>query len=234
MAHKGEVIRKLTYDGLLKIGIGNPKEYEDVPLYIHMCTPDEWSNMLKAWKSIEGAGCVCHSQQTCLRKAMSCSSIQSLLKKLKWICTHFHMSNKVSFTCHCLCFYLDFLLHNCIGAHGFTVLCNHGLLIKQKVTKPPTTSETRWTGIFPLISWLNEHHEVVQLYEKQPAKNCVVLDDGTYFSNHYFSEHDLCMVADLDARSSSSMWSFYFNHGGNIACDYVSGYTHDTCYSTCN
>ena len=199
MAHTGEVIRKLTYDGLLKIGIGNPKEYEDIPLYIHMCTPDEGSNMLKAWKSIEGAGCVCHRQQTCLGKAMSCASIQPLLKKIKGICAHFHRSNKVSLTFFCLCFYLDYLLHNCIGVQGFTVLCNHGLLIKQKVTKPPAASETRWAGILPQISWLNEHHEVVQLYEKQPAENCAVLDDGTSFSDHAFSEHDWCMVADLDA-----------------------------------
>jgi hypothetical protein len=70
MAHTGEVTRKLTYDGLLKIGIGNPKEYEDLPLYIHMCTPYEGSNMLNAWKSIEGTGCVCHRQQTRLGNAM--------------------------------------------------------------------------------------------------------------------------------------------------------------------
>jgi len=82
MADTWEVIRKLTYDGLLKIGIGNPKDYEDVPLYIHMCTPDEGSDMLKAWQSIEGAGCVCHRQQTCLGKAMSCFSIQPLLNKI--------------------------------------------------------------------------------------------------------------------------------------------------------
>ena len=36
MAHTGEVIRKLTYDGLLKIGIGNPKEHEDIP-FIFTC-----------------------------------------------------------------------------------------------------------------------------------------------------------------------------------------------------
>ncbi len=45
---------------------------------------------------------------------------------------------------------------------------------------------------------MNEHHEVVQLYEKQPAENCVVLYDGTSFSDHAFSERDWCMMADLD------------------------------------
>ena len=81
MAHTWEVIRKLTYNELLNIGIGNPTEYENIPSYVHMCTPDKGSNMLKAWKDIEGAGSVCHRQQTCLGKAMSCPSIQPLLKK---------------------------------------------------------------------------------------------------------------------------------------------------------
>jgi hypothetical protein len=95
LAHTGEVIRRLTYDGLINIGIGNAENYNDVPLYIHMCTPDEGSNMLSAWNEIEGAGCVCHRQQTCLGKALSCEAIQPLLKILKGICAHFHRSNKV-------------------------------------------------------------------------------------------------------------------------------------------
>ena len=55
-------------------------------------------------------------------------------------------------------------------------------------------------SILPQISWLNEHHEVVQLHEKQPAENCVVLDAGASFFYHAFSDHDWCMMANLDAN----------------------------------
>ncbi len=52
MKHTGEIIRKLTYNGLFKIGIGSAENYVNFPLYIHMCTTDEGSNMLLAWNQI--------------------------------------------------------------------------------------------------------------------------------------------------------------------------------------
>ncbi len=62
---------------------------------IHVCTPDEGSNMLKAWGKMEGAGCVCHCEQNCLGSALSLPCIISILKKIKAACAHFHRSDKV-------------------------------------------------------------------------------------------------------------------------------------------
>ena len=44
LAHTGDTIKKLTYDGLQSMGIGESPEI--VPNYIHTSTPDEGSNML--------------------------------------------------------------------------------------------------------------------------------------------------------------------------------------------
>jgi len=67
------------------------------------------------------------------------------------------------------------------------------------VTRPPAASETRWAGILPQISWINENCDVLDLYEKKPAKNCCASDDGTTFKDHLLSEYDYKVIADLDA-----------------------------------
>lgn len=92
-AHTGEVIKKLTYEGLFAVGVG--ESVTNVHEDIHMCTPDEGSNMLSGWAEMEGAGCVCHREQNCLGKALSVDVIQDVLKKIKSTCAHFHRSDKV-------------------------------------------------------------------------------------------------------------------------------------------
>ncbi len=94
MAHTGENIWTLTYEGLVSVGLC--ESVEEVPGNIHMCTPDEGSNMLSAWKEMEGAGCVCHRENNCLGTALSSPGTSVVLKKLKSICAHFHRSDKVS------------------------------------------------------------------------------------------------------------------------------------------
>ena len=67
------------------------------------------------------------------------------------------------------------------------------------MTRPPAASETRWAGILPQIAWINEHNDVLALYERKPAKGCVHLDDGTTFDNHVFTEYEWHSIGDLDA-----------------------------------
>ena len=93
LAHTGDTIKKLTYDGLHSMGIGESPE--SVPNYVHTSTPDEGSNMLAGWIEFEGAGCVCHRENNCLGKALSCPAISPVLKKIKGICAHFHRTDKV-------------------------------------------------------------------------------------------------------------------------------------------
>jgi hypothetical protein len=103
MAHTGDNIRDLTYSGLVSVGLC--ETIEEVPGNIHMCTHDEGSNMLAAWREMEGAGCVCHRENNCLGTALSSAGIASVLKKLKGVCAHFHRSDKVSFDIiYFLCF----------------------------------------------------------------------------------------------------------------------------------
>ena len=71
--------------------------------------------------------------------------------------------------------------------------------MKQKVTRPPAASETRWAGILPQIAWVNEHCDVLDLYEKKPAKNCSLSDDGSTFKDHLLTEYDYIVVGELDA-----------------------------------
>jgi hypothetical protein len=71
-------------------------------------------------------------------------------------------------------------------------------MVNQKVTRPPAASETRWAGILPQIAWVNEHCDVLDLYEKKPAKNCALSDDGTTFKDHLLTEYDHIIIAELD------------------------------------
>jgi len=92
IAHTGDNIADINYKGLFEAGVGSDLDtiHED----IHVCTPDEGSNMLKAWGKIEGAGCVCHREQNCLGAALSLPCILPVLKKIKVACAHFHRSYK--------------------------------------------------------------------------------------------------------------------------------------------
>ena len=69
----------------------------------------------------------------------------------------------------------------------------------QKVTKPPAASQTRWAGLLPQIAWMNEHRDALCAYERKPAMNTAILDDGTTFTDHTLVEHDWIMIANLDA-----------------------------------
>ena len=74
-----------------------------------------------------------------------------------------------------------------------------GSSINQRVTRPPAASETRWAGILPQIAWVNEHCDVLDLYDKKPAKNCAISDDGTTFKDHLLSKYDFIVIGELDA-----------------------------------
>lgn len=94
VSHTGENIRSATCKVLHeRWGIGTTMEtcFER----IHGCTPDEGSNMLKGWEGMEGSGCVCHRQSTCLRHALNVNDVALLIKKIKGIASHFNRSDKV-------------------------------------------------------------------------------------------------------------------------------------------
>jgi hypothetical protein len=93
IAHTNENIDDSTYKGLFDAGVG--PDLDTIHEYIHVCTLDEGSNILKAWSEIEGAGCVCRREQNCLGVALSLPCILPVLKKIKAIFPQLHRSDKV-------------------------------------------------------------------------------------------------------------------------------------------
>jgi hypothetical protein len=93
--HTGDNIKAKTLEGLHKTwSIGQSPA--DVPSRVFGSTPDEGSNMLKAWNVFEGSACVAHRASTALGYALkvNCEAM-ALVKKIKGIISHFHKSTKV-------------------------------------------------------------------------------------------------------------------------------------------
>ena len=82
---------------------------------------------------------------------------------------------------------------------GFTHLCSLGAQADQVVIRPPAAAETRWAGILPQIAWMNEFSSVLQLYKKNPAKNCVEIDGVETIEQNFLEEYDWVLVSQLDA-----------------------------------
>ncbi len=66
-------------------------------------------------------------------------------------------------------------------SEGFTHFCSLGSKADQVVTRPPAAAETKWAGLLPQIAWMNEFSSVLQLYKKDPAKNCAADDNGEVY-----------------------------------------------------
>ena len=92
--HTSDEIQHITLQGLVDMGIS--ESVGDVWEHIHGCTPDEGSNILKAWRIFEGSGCVCHRANNCLKDAIKEGDVCDVVKKVKAVCSHFHRSVKVS------------------------------------------------------------------------------------------------------------------------------------------
>lgn len=98
VSHTGDNIKQATGKILFeRWGIGTSAETSFER--IHGCTPDEGANMLKGWEGIEGGGCVCHREATCLRHALALPEVNKLVNRIKGIANHFNRSDKV--TCFC-------------------------------------------------------------------------------------------------------------------------------------
>lgn len=98
----------LFYDCCVQIRLGVGDTEDDIKDHVHGCTPDEGSNMLSGWKIFEGAGCVCHRSQNCLKVAVAgIQAAKDLFDKIKAVAAFFHRSQKVtcflclSHACYC-------------------------------------------------------------------------------------------------------------------------------------
>lgn len=81
---------------------------------------------------------------------------------------------------------------------GFTHLCSPGVQADQVVTRPPAAAETRWAGILPQIAWMNEFSSVLQMYKKDPAKNCVQIEGVETIEKNFLEDYDWVLVSHLD------------------------------------
>ena len=67
------------------------------------------------------------------------------------------------------------------------------------MTRPPAAADTRWAGLLPQIAWMNEFSSVLQLYRKNPAKNCVEIDGEEPIEKNFLEEYEWVVVSHLDA-----------------------------------
>ena len=78
-------------------------------------------------------------------------------------------------------------------------MCALGGLIKHNCTRPPTASRTRWPRILPHDVWLNEHCDLLDLYDdKKLAKVFCESSDSTAFKDDVIAEHAWSIIAELD------------------------------------
>ena len=201
---------------LLQTRHGLGESEKDIVTRVHGCTPDEGSNMLKAWKIFEGAGCVCHRAQNSLKKAMeTVEAVVDLMKKIKGITAHFHRSTKVYphiFFCqpnNCLTCLLrndsNFLLY-------YLQAWNHLMsrLAAERPNspvpnKPPMASATRWAGQLVTLEWVVTSKAALKIYDSDPAEDCAVNDDGTTYVEHLLSEEEWSMAEQLVSAAALSL-----------------------------
>ena len=66
------------------------KTQQEVCDHVHGCTPDEGANMLSAWRIFEGAGCVCHRAQNCLKASIEVNDhAKAVFDEVRGIAAHF-------------------------------------------------------------------------------------------------------------------------------------------------
>ena len=75
MDHTGYNLSELTKVRIISLGVSDDDTF--VQECIHVCAPNEGSNMLKRWPRYEGAGCVSHRQQNCLGTSLEIDNIKS-------------------------------------------------------------------------------------------------------------------------------------------------------------
>lgn len=120
-----------------------------------------------------GAGCVCHQVSNSIKKALSETEVDILVKNIKAYCAHFHRSHK-----------------------AWKRLSEIALRFPSlKLRKAPSAAETRWAGIIPLVEWVNEFQAILILYDQEPARDCAKFADGSDYAEYRI--HDWDDVAEL-------------------------------------
>ena len=71
----------------------------------------------------------------------------------------------------------------------------HTLEIREK--KPPMGAATRWAGILPMVSWVNENMEALLAYDSRHPRDCALLDYGTNHKDYVLGDEDWEVLAQL-------------------------------------
>ena len=64
-------------------------------------------------------------------------------------------------------------------------------------TKPPIGASTRWAGIIPMITWVNENMEALIEYDAKHPRDCAVLEDGSTYKDYVLREEDYELLNQL-------------------------------------
>ena len=169
--HTGENIEKSVKKVLADLGVGQyiPDDNIDtVGEEIHASTADEGSNVVKALKSFEGAGCADHKLQNAMEHASRGDVITTLTKKCRGIVAHFRRSNK-----------------------GFKKLKD----IEAGIRRPNGGGNIRWGYTIDVYEWIALAEGALKQYVEPP--DCARSDDGSTYSRHALTDEEHTIVHQL-------------------------------------
>ena len=170
--HTGVEIEKSVKKVLSEVlGIGEYRPEDNIDTVgqeIHASTADEGSNVVKALKSFEGAGCADHKLQNAMETASRGDVITTLTKKCRGIVAHFRRSNK-----------------------GFKKL----KAIEPGITRPNGGGNIRWGYTIDVYEWIAQAEDALDQYEEPPG--CAQSEDGSTYSKHALTEEEQIIVYQL-------------------------------------
>lgn len=63
--------------------------------------------------------------------------------------------------------------------------------------KPPVGARTRWAGVIPMITWMNENIKAILEYDARHPKDCAMLEDGSEYGDHLMTIEDWEILQQL-------------------------------------
>ena len=77
--------------------------------------------------------------------------------------------------------------------------------------KPPVGARTRWAGIIPMISWVNENHQALMEYNTRHPKDCATPEDRSAYDDYMLIDEDWDVISQLVGVLQAYYYSLKLN-----------------------
>lgn len=77
------------------------------------------------------------------------------------------------------------------------MLCDIRTKLQMKNLKPPIGSTTRWAGVIPMITWMNENMIAICEYDGRHPQDCATLEDGSHYGDYLMTFQDWDLLKQL-------------------------------------